>query len=111
MADRPLLWMGSSLNDLRAFPRDARREAGFQLRRVQQGLMPTDFKPLGTVGHGVYEVRIHTTKEHRVVYVAKFVEGVYVLHAFEKRSRRTRGVDVELARRRLTDVLRQRGSR
>ena len=110
MPDKSLLWAGSSLQDLRVFPPDARREAGFQLRRVQQGWMPADFKPLSTVGHGTYEIRIHTTREHRVIYIAKFAEGIYVLHAFEKRTRRTRPVDLELARQRLAEVLRQRNS-
>jgi len=109
MAAKPVLWVGSSLNNLRVFPPDARREAGFQLRRVQRGLMPTDFKPLATVGHGAYEIRIHTAKEHRVIYVAKFAEGVYVLHAFEKQGRRIRLVELELAGKRLAEVLRQRG--
>jgi phage-related protein len=84
MADKPLIWFGSSQVDLRAFPQDARRVAGFQLRRVQQGLEPNDWKPMTTVGAGVQEIRIHTGLEHRVLCVAKFTEGVYVLHAFEK---------------------------
>ena len=77
---------------------DARRVAGFQLRRVQQGLEPNDWKPMPTVGPGVREVRIHTGLEHRVFYVAKFREGVYVLHAVEKRTRKTPRRELELAR-------------
>jgi phage-related protein len=96
--DKPLFWLGSSRNDLKAFPPDARRVAGFQLRRVQQGLEPNDWKPVATVGPGVREIRIHTGLEHRVFYVAKFTEGVYVLHAFEKRTRKTPKREVELAR-------------
>jgi phage-related protein len=95
--DKPLFWVGSSRNDLKAFPSDARRVAGFQLRRVQQGLEPNDWKPIGTVGPGAREIRIHTGIEHRVFYVARFTEGVYVLHAFEKRTRKTPKRDVELA--------------
>ena len=110
MPDKPLLWAGSALTDLQAFPGDARREGGFQLRRVQRGLMPADFKPLSSVGQGVYEIRIRTTKEHRILYIAKFAEGVYVLHVFEKRTRRTRPVDLAVARKRLAEVLRQRQS-
>ena len=98
MPDKPLFWLGSSRNDLKAFPPDARRVAGFQLRRVQQGLEPNDWKPVATVGPGVREIRIHTGLEHRVFYVAKFTEGVYVLHAFEKRTRKTPKREVELAR-------------
>lgn len=97
--------MGSSFEDLRDFDPDAKRLAGYQLRRVQSGLMPTDWKPMPTVGQGVHEIRIHTGVEHRVIYVAKFEEAVYVLHAFEKRSQQTRDADLALARERLRQVL------
>jgi len=60
------------------------------------------------VGPGVREIRIHTTLEHRVLYVAKFAEAVYVLHAFEKRSRKTATRDVELARQRFQTLAGQR---
>jgi phage-related protein len=102
--DKILLWIGASFEDLREFPSDARRAAGYELRRVQRGLMPTDWKPLSGVGPGVNEVRIHTDTEHRVLYVAKFEEAVYVLHAFEKKSRQTRDKDLALARERLKQV-------
>ncbi len=98
MADKPLMWLGSSKADLKAFPPDARRVAGFQLHRVQQGLEPNDWKAMTTVGTGVEEIRIHSGLEHRVFYVAKFSEGIYVLHAFEKRSRKTPLREIELAR-------------
>ncbi len=97
--------------DVRAFPRNARRLAGFQLRRVQQRLDPTDWKAMHGVGPGVREIRIHTTLEHRVVYVASFAEAVYVLHAFEKRSRQTARGDLELARQRYRALVRQRQQR
>jgi phage-related protein len=106
--EKPLAWLGSSLDDVRAFPDDARREAGYQLGRIQQGLMPDDWKPMTTVGAGVYEVRIHTGLEHRVFFVAKYEDAVYVIHAFEKRTRRTREADIALARTRLADFLRLR---
>jgi phage-related protein len=111
MRDRTLLWLGSSRADVRAFPADARRLAGFQLRRVQQGLEPNDWRAMPSVGPGVAEIRIHTAVEHRVVYVAKFVEAVYVLHAFEKKSDKTSKRDVDLARQRLHQLLLQRRSR
>jgi len=79
-------------------PGNARRLAGFQLRRVQQGLEPLDWKSVLAVGPGVREIRVHTGLEHRVLYVAKFAEAVYVLHAFEERTRKTAKCDVELAR-------------
>lgn len=66
--------------------------------------MPNDWKPMPTVGAGVVEIRIHTGTEHRIFYVTRFEETVYVLHAFEKKSRRTRQADVELASSRLKEV-------
>jgi phage-related protein len=106
--DKAILWVGSSLDDLRAFPEDARRMAGFELRRVQQGLQPTDWKSMASVGTGVEEIRVHTGEEHRVFYIARFEEGVYVLHAFEKRSRKTPDREIEVARTRLRDVIAMR---
>ena len=63
------------------------------------------------LGAGVSEIRIHTAVEHRVVYVAKFAEAVYVLHAFEKKSRKTSKRDVDVVRLRLHQLLLQRRSR
>jgi phage-related protein len=103
--DKPLLWLGSAKTDIRRFPRSARRIAGFQLLRVQQGLEPTDWKPMSSIGSGVRELRVHTGAEHRVCYVARFAEGIYVLHAFEKRSRKTSAGDVEVARSRYRELL------
>ena len=97
--DRKLLsWVGSSRWDLRAFPRAARRRAGEQLLRVQLGLPLLDSKPMPAIGAGVTEIRVHVAGDYRVVYVATYIEAVYVLHAFEKRSQRTRQGDIELAR-------------
>ena len=106
--EKPLAWLGASLEDVRAFPEDARRDAGHQLGRVQQGLLPADWKPMTTVGPGVIKIRVHTRVEHRVLYIAKFEEAVYVLHAFEKRTRQTPRPEIELARRRLGDLTRRR---
>lgn len=96
---------------MQAFSRDARRLAGVQLRRIQQGLEPFDWKPMTVVGPGVREIRVHTALEHRVLYVAKFGEAVYVLHAFEKRTRRALQRDVDLARQRLHELLALRRAR
>jgi predicted XRE-type DNA-binding protein len=75
--EKPLFWLGSSRRDIRAFPPEARRVAGFQLLRVQQGLEPSDWKPMAIVGAGVREIRVHTEAEHRVCYVARFTEGIF----------------------------------
>jgi len=63
---------------------------------------------LASVGAGVAEIRVRSAVEHRIFYVARFEEAIYVLHAFEKRTRRTRQADLKLARRRLADLLRSR---
>jgi phage-related protein len=108
VADKPLIWVGASLSRLRAFPVAARREAGHQLHRVQAGLEPSDWKPMRSVGPGVVEIRIHQEGEHRVLYVAKFAEAIYVLHAFSKKTQQTRQADIEMARRNVAEVLRHR---
>ncbi len=97
---KSILFIGSSQDDLCDFPIEARRECGRELNRVQYGLMPTDFKPMLNVGSGAYEIRVHILGEWRVIYVAKFAEAVYVLHAFQKKTPKTRKEDIELAARR-----------
>jgi phage-related protein len=97
---KKLLFVGSSLDDLKNFPAEARRETGFELDAVQRGLMPSDFKPMLAVGPGAYEIRLHVLGEWRVIYVAKFERAVYVLHAFQKKTQKTRKEDIDLAARR-----------
>jgi len=99
-----LRFVGSSLSDLREFSPEARRAAGFELWQVQCGLMPSDFKPLLGVGPGAYEMRVHVEGEWRVIYVAKFSDRIYVLHAFQKKTRKTRKEDLELAHRRYRHI-------
>ena len=111
MSYKPLIWVGDALDAIRAFPDDVRKIVGFQLWRVQRGLEPNDWKPMPSVGLGVQEIRIHTGTEHRVLYIGKFAEAVYVLHAFEKRTRRTGKDDLDLARQRLRLLLNQRARR
>jgi phage-related protein len=93
---------------LRGFPDAARREAGHQLHRVQLGLEPSDWKPMRAVGAGVVEIRIHERGEYRVLYVAKFPEAIYALHAFAKKTQQTRQAEIEVARRNLAALLRHR---
>lgn len=92
------------MNDLRNFPDDARRAAGFELRAIQNGLEPSDWKPVRAVGPGVRELRIHVRGEWRVLYVAQRIDAVYVLHAFGKKSGKTSRQDIELARRRYKQI-------
>ena len=97
---KTLRFVGSSLDDLKNFPAEARREAGFELDAVQRGLMPSDFKPMLAVGAGAYEIRVRVLGEWRIIYVAKFERAVYVLHAFQKKTQKTRKEDIELTARR-----------
>lgn len=84
------------------------REAGYQLERVQAGKEPADSKPMPSVGLGVNEIRVRADGAFRVIYIAKFPEAVYVLHAFEKKSRKTAKQDVELARKRFRTLVQER---
>ena len=108
MPDKALVWLGSARRDLRAFPTTARRRSGFQLRKVQQGLDPDDWKPMTSMGAGVREIRIQTDLAYRIFYVATFEEAVYVLHGFEKKTRRTPPHDLNLARDRYRALLKKR---
>lgn len=98
---KPLKFVGSSLAEIRRFPDDAKREAGYQLSQVQLGFEPSDWKPMSEIGAGVREIRIHKGGAFRVIYIAKFHETVYVLHAFQKKTRKTPKRDIDLARGRL----------
>ena len=98
---KQLYFVGSALEDLRAFPVAPRRDAGYQLDRVQFGLEPSDWKPMPSVGRGVREIRIHRKGQYRVIYVARFDDAVYVLHAFHKKAQKTRKQDIEVAIQRL----------
>jgi phage-related protein len=106
---KPITFLGDSLDQLRDFPQGVRREAGFQLDRIQRGLMPENWKPVKTVGKGVNEIRVRDEAgAYRVVYLATFPEAVYVLHVFQKKTRTTAKTDVELAQTRLQSLIRSR---
>jgi phage-related protein len=101
-------WIGTSLNAVREFPEDARALIGQELRAVQKGTMPSDFKPMPTVGAGVYEIRVRAGNQYRVIYVAKFAEAVYVLHTFVKKTQKTAQPDLDIAKNRYTALVSDR---
>ena len=106
---KPLRFLGNSLECLRQFPEDARHDVGYQLEQVQHGKQPTDFKPMPSVGKGVEELRVwDDSGTYRVLYVARFAEAVYVLHAFQKKTRATSARDLEQARTRYSELKRGR---
>ncbi|MGH7260183.1 MAG: type II toxin-antitoxin system RelE/ParE family toxin [Nitrospiraceae bacterium] len=108
---KAVIWLGSSLGDVRSFPLEAKREIGYQLSKVQGGLEPSDWKAMPSIGPGVREIRVHAGDEYRVIYVAKFQEAVYVLHAFGKKTSKTAQPDLALARQRLQTLVRGRSHR
>ena len=104
-AEKEIIWHGSSRDDLRSFPANARRKAGFSLGFVQNGLMPTDSKPMKQVGKGAYEIRIRARSgQYRVIYVAVIDDSVHVLHAFQKKTQKTPQRDIKLARDRYREI-------
>lgn len=105
---KKIIFTGSALNDLRAFPITARREAGFQLDRVQAGNEPDDWKPMTTVGPGVQEIRIRDAQgAFRVIYIAKFGTAVYVLHCFQKKTQKTSKHDLDRAAKRMKELIKE----
>ncbi len=110
MTDKAIRWIGSSLNDLTNFPDTARKKAGFQLRAIQSGDSPSDFKPMPTVGLGVEEIRIRTEDAYRIFYVARFAEAIYILHAFQKKTQKTSKSDIEIGQKRYQQMLQYRQS-
>jgi phage-related protein len=103
---KQIVFAGDSLERLREFPDDARQDAGYQLDKVQRGQSPDDCKPMPSVGKGVQEIRLwDESGTYRVIYTAKIRDAVYVLHAFQKKTQTTPTRDVDIAKRRLGQIL------
>lgn len=103
---KPLFWMGSSKKDLKSFPRPVQKRCGFALRHAQSGTKHPDAKPLkGFKGAGVLEVlEDHEGSTYRAVYTVRFAKAVYMLHAFQKKSKKgikTPKHEIELVAKRL----------
>jgi phage-related protein len=95
---KAVIWMGSSREDLKAFPADARREVGYQLDHVQRGEESKDWKPMKAVGQSVREIRLdEASGAFRVIFLATRPEGIYVLHCFRKKTQKTSRLDLRLA--------------
>src|SRR5215213_5833192 len=115
MPEKPLRWVGASRKEVEDLPRSAREFVDDELDSLRHGEMPLDWKPMPSVGPGACEMRVRTheggTVHHRVIYVAKFSEAVYVLHVFQKTSRKTAPQHAELARVRYRALISQRRER
>lgn len=106
---KPVTFLGDSLKALRDFPDDVRQDAGYQIDRVQRGLQPDDFKPMPSIGKGVEEIRVSgQAGTFRVIYLARLADAVYVLHAFHKTTQKTPQADIDLAAKRLSDLMKDR---
>jgi phage-related protein len=99
---KPIEWVGDSLKRIRALAKTVRQ----QVELVQHDMEPSDWKPMTTVGPGVNEIRIHVEGEHRLLYIARLRHAIYVLHVFQKKSRKTSRADIELATTRFQEALR-----
>jgi len=98
-ASKPATFVGSSLDDLRDFPRSARRATGFQLDKVQNGEDADDWKPMPAVGSGVHEIRVRDES------------GAFrLMYAFQKKTQKTPRGDLVLAKDRYQEVLMRRKS-
>ena len=104
---KDVIFLGDSLQNLRLFSTDAKQDVGKQLDTVQRGNEPVDWKPMTSVGRGVKEIRTKVADGiYRTIYIATLPNTVYVLHAFQKKTQKTRKKDIDLAAKRLADLLR-----
>jgi phage-related protein len=104
---KKVIGLGSSKADWTGFPESVQDEAGYQLDRIQRGEEPSDWKLMSSIGAGVCEIRIRDEQgAFRVIYLATRPEGVYVLHAFQKKTQKTSPRDLRLATERFKSILR-----
>lgn len=103
--DAVIAWEGDSKEVISSFPEQARQNLGFQLRLLQLGQQPNDYRPMSTIGPGVFELRDQDERAwYRVIYLSRIRDVVHVLHCFEKRSRETPAKEIRTARQRLQAV-------
>jgi phage-related protein len=106
---KPVHFWGTAREDLRKLNEDVRETLGFQIYKLQQGLLPDDWKPMPGLGAGVNEVRAREGGDaYRLIYVARFSEAIYVLHAFQKKTGKTSRRDVAIARERYRQLVQWR---
>lgn len=102
-----LCFLGDSRKRLCAFTKEVRQDAGYQLDKVQRGEQPSDFKPMPSIGKGVDEIRIwDESGTYRIIYTARFENAVYVLHVFQKKTQEMARSDIDLAKIRFSELMR-----
>lgn len=98
-------WEGDSREVLQSFPEDVRQNFGFELWQLQQGERPSNYRPLPSIGTGVFELRDQDERAwYRVVYLSRINDVIYILHCFDKKSREMPRKDFEKAKQRLKAV-------
>ncbi len=103
-----IIFKYTTQKDIKNFPEEAKRKAGHELMAIQMGIAPIDWKPMPSIGAGVKEIRIHENGEFRIIYIAKFQEAIYVLHAFQEKTQKTPKKDISLAQTRLKQLQQER---
>ena len=102
------IWHGDSLKTIQGYAEQVQHDFGVELMRVQSDMDPVDWKPMTSVGKGVREIRVRYRGQYRLFYVAKFDEAIYVLSAFIKKTRTTPKAEIDKAKERLREVIRDR---
>jgi phage-related protein len=103
-----VVWEGDSLDVLRSFPKAIRAEFGADIFRLQRGQRPLDFKPMKSVGLGVFELRQRDDRGwYRIIYLSRVGDTIYMLHSFVKKSAKTSSNDLKIAEGRLKEVRRR----
>ena len=108
MKEKEIFWVGDSLKILKQFPDSVKQNIGNDLRRLQLGLLPLDFKPMKTISKGVFELRDRDEKSwYRLIYYIKVKQKIYVLHSFTKSSSKTPIKELKITSKRLKILLEQ----
>jgi phage-related protein len=107
---KDVIWIADALDVLKNFPAQARHDLGVELMRVQAGLNPVRYRPMPSIGLGVQEIKVKYRGEYRLIYVARFEEGVYAISSFHKKSQRTPKRELELAKARYKQLVKDRNS-
>jgi phage-related protein len=108
---KKVIWLANTRDKIKQFPVDASQSLGKSLLNVQLGLDPVDWKPFNQIGPGTIEIRVHRPNEYRLLYVARFPEAIYVLHVFQKKTKKTSESDIQLARQRYGQLQQERQKR
>ena len=105
---KEVAWVGNSQDEAQKLPKSIRKALGFQIYLLQEGLDPDDFKSMPSVGKGVYEIRVRNDlgqNTGRCFYVAKFEGKIFILHAFEKKQQTTPRHNIEMGKKRYSELM------